>query len=108
MALTRLPLLREVTAPWARGSCAGGKLLAAVWCPVGTHVGLCCVSAALGKAFCSLCGTELHLPRQFGDCQSERLHQILSTVSTGATPPASAVLDRPHRPESLQLWTPHL
>uniref|UniRef100_A0AAV2JN80 Uncharacterized protein n=1 Tax=Knipowitschia caucasica TaxID=637954 RepID=A0AAV2JN80_KNICA len=36
-------------------------------------------------------GTELHLPRQFGDCQSAT-KQILSAVSTGATPPASAAL----------------
>uniref|UniRef100_A0AAV2LF11 Secreted protein n=1 Tax=Knipowitschia caucasica TaxID=637954 RepID=A0AAV2LF11_KNICA len=52
MALTFLPLLWEVTASL---SCAGGKPHTAVWCPVGTHVGLCGVSAALGNAFCSFC-----------------------------------------------------
>uniref|UniRef100_A0AAV2LEZ7 Uncharacterized protein n=1 Tax=Knipowitschia caucasica TaxID=637954 RepID=A0AAV2LEZ7_KNICA len=112
-ALTLLPLLREAAVSLGPWSCAGGEPHTVVGGPVGTYVGLCGVSAALGNAFCSFCvassssvanligaklrtaevesappfgvwgtgafsdcGTELHLPRQFGDCQSSQVHKF--------------------------------
>uniref|UniRef100_A0AAV2KKY6 Uncharacterized protein n=1 Tax=Knipowitschia caucasica TaxID=637954 RepID=A0AAV2KKY6_KNICA len=55
-ALTLLPLLREAAVSLGPWSCAGGEPHTVVGGPVGTYVGLCGVSAALGNAFCSFCG----------------------------------------------------
>uniref|UniRef100_A0AAV2KID0 Uncharacterized protein n=1 Tax=Knipowitschia caucasica TaxID=637954 RepID=A0AAV2KID0_KNICA len=52
-ALTLLPLLREAAVSLGPWSCAGGEPHTVVGGPVGTYVGLCGVSAALGNAFCS-------------------------------------------------------
>uniref|UniRef100_A0AAV2LJE6 Multidrug and toxin extrusion protein n=1 Tax=Knipowitschia caucasica TaxID=637954 RepID=A0AAV2LJE6_KNICA len=54
-ALTLLPLLREAAVSLGPWSCAGGEPHTVVGGPVGTYVGLCGVSAALGNAFCSFC-----------------------------------------------------
>uniref|UniRef100_A0AAV2ME54 Secreted protein n=1 Tax=Knipowitschia caucasica TaxID=637954 RepID=A0AAV2ME54_KNICA len=54
-ALTLLPLLREAAVSLGPWSCAGGEPHTVVGGPVGTYVGLCGVSAALGNSFCSFC-----------------------------------------------------
>uniref|UniRef100_A0AAV2LF96 Uncharacterized protein n=1 Tax=Knipowitschia caucasica TaxID=637954 RepID=A0AAV2LF96_KNICA len=52
-ALTLLPLLREAAVSLGPWSCAGGEPHTVVGGPVGTYVGLCGVSAALGNSSCS-------------------------------------------------------
>uniref|UniRef100_A0AAV2MFZ3 C-type lectin domain-containing protein n=1 Tax=Knipowitschia caucasica TaxID=637954 RepID=A0AAV2MFZ3_KNICA len=72
------------------GSVEGGKPHAAVWCPVGTHLGLCGVSAAPEKAFCSFC---VAISSSVAIC-SERLREPVVLLShylwrDRAAPPAA-------------------
>uniref|UniRef100_A0AAV2JMD5 Uncharacterized protein n=1 Tax=Knipowitschia caucasica TaxID=637954 RepID=A0AAV2JMD5_KNICA len=97
-ALTLLPLLRDAAVSLGPWSCAGGEPHTVVGGPVGTYVGLCGVSAALGNAFCSFCFPALQRDRAAPPAAVWRLPiitstQILSPVSTGAAPPASTALD---------------